>query len=229
MDNYNNYKDWSRCKVVCVFWLCWRKIMPDNHHCQENIWIGLKACHFCQICTAYTHKMLINFIILPFRFDYDELLKNSTFCLSPRGRRLGSFRFLESLEVGCIPVLLSNGWELPFSEVIDWSKALVLGDERLLTQIPTIVRSYSKSQILAMKQQGYFLWNAYLSSLEKIVFTTLQVTHFAAEMKLPRATTCNSDTSNIFISKTIYLKFDFVAVSVLISFRNSPERIVKLN
>ena len=112
---------------------------------------------------------------VPHRYDYDELLKNATFCLTPRGRRLGSYRFLESLQAGCIPVLLSNGWELPFSEVIDWSKALVQGDERLLTEIPSVVRSYSKEQILAMKQQALFLYEAYFSSVEKILLTTLEV------------------------------------------------------
>lgn len=69
------------------------------------------------------------------RFDYQVLLSNSTFCLVPRGRRLGSFRFLESLQAGCVPVLLSNGWELPFADVLDWSRAAVLADERLLLQV----------------------------------------------------------------------------------------------
>lgn len=46
-----------------------------------------------------------------------------------------SCRFLEALQAACIPVLLSNGWELPFSEVIDWRRVAVWGDERLLLQV----------------------------------------------------------------------------------------------
>jgi len=45
------------------------------------------------------------------------------------------FRFLEALQAGSVPFLLSNGWELPFSEVIDWKKSVIWGDERLLFQV----------------------------------------------------------------------------------------------
>uniref|UniRef100_A0A8C4PZH3 N-acetylglucosaminyl-proteoglycan 4-beta-glucuronosyltransferase n=1 Tax=Eptatretus burgeri TaxID=7764 RepID=A0A8C4PZH3_EPTBU len=104
-----------------------------------------------------------------------KMLHNSTFCLVPRGRRLGSFRFLEALQAACIPVLLSNGWELPFSEVIDWRKAIVQGEERLLLQIPSLVRSFDNDQILSIRQQTQMLWETYFSSVDKIVTTTFEI------------------------------------------------------
>lgn len=109
------------------------------------------------------------------KYDYREMLHNATFCLVPRGRRLGSFRFLEALQAACFPVMLSNGWELPFSEVINWNQAAVIGDERLLLQIPSTIRSIHQDKILALRQQTQFLWEAYFSSVEKIVLTTLEI------------------------------------------------------
>lgn len=108
-------------------------------------------------------------------YDYETLLQNSTFCLVPRGRRLGSFRFLEALQAGCIPVLLSNSWVLPFHPKIDWKQAAVWGDERLLLQVVDTVRSISPTQILALRQQTQVLWERYFSSIEKIVFTTFEI------------------------------------------------------
>ncbi|XP_027897022.1 exostosin-1 isoform X1 [Xiphophorus couchianus] len=120
------------------------------------------------------------------KFDYQELLHNSSFCLVPRGRRLGSFRFLEALQAACIPVILSNGWEPPFSEVIDWRKGAVIGDERLLLQVPSITRSVGCDRILALRQQTQFLWDAYFSSVAKIVLTTLEIIQDRVESHVSR-------------------------------------------
>lgn len=45
------------------------------------------------------------------------------------------YRFLEVLQAGCIPVLLSNSWVLPFQSKIDWKQAAIWADERLLLQV----------------------------------------------------------------------------------------------
>ncbi|XP_039258887.2 exostosin-1b-like [Styela clava] len=109
------------------------------------------------------------------KWDYAELLHNSTFCMVPRGRRLGSFRFLESLQAACIPLVLANGWKLPFEEVIDWSKAMIPWEERLLLQVPSMIREIDMDSIMLMKQQSQFLWNTYFSTVSNIVQTTLEI------------------------------------------------------
>uniref|UniRef100_A0A8C4P750 Exostosin like glycosyltransferase 1 n=1 Tax=Dromaius novaehollandiae TaxID=8790 RepID=A0A8C4P750_DRONO len=99
------------------------------------------------------------------KFDYQELLRNSTFCLIPRGRRLAP---LSPPQAACVPVVLSDGWELPFSEVLDWGKAAVVASERLLLQVP-------RPSPPPPPQQTQLLWDAYFSSVDKIVRTTLEV------------------------------------------------------
>jgi hypothetical protein len=42
-------------------------------------------------------------------------------------------------------------------------------------QVPDIVRSISPNRILALRQQTQILWERYFSSIEKIVFTTFEV------------------------------------------------------
>lgn len=52
-----------------------------------------------------------------------------------------------SSQAACIPVILSNGWELPFSEVIDWKQGAIIGDERLLLQVHRGGRAFGVSTL----------------------------------------------------------------------------------
>ena len=119
------------------------------------------------------------------KWDYENLLSNSTFCLVPRGRRLGSFRFLETLQAGCLPVILSNGWQLPFDEVIDWSSASFSIDERQLLQVPEILHAVTGPEVFSRRQQTQVIWENYLASVEKIVLTSLNILKDGIRLKTP--------------------------------------------
>lgn len=42
-------------------------------------------------------------------------------------------------------------------------------------QVPSTVRAVGNERVLALRQRTQMLWDAYLSSVDKIVLTTLEV------------------------------------------------------
>uniref|UniRef100_A0A8C9YGL2 Glycosyl transferase 64 domain-containing protein n=1 Tax=Sander lucioperca TaxID=283035 RepID=A0A8C9YGL2_SANLU len=67
-----------------------------------------------------------------------------------------------------------------FCSLIDWRKAAIIGDERLLLQ------ALQEHWILALRQQTQFLWDAYFSSVTKIVLTTLEIIHDRVDSHVSR-------------------------------------------
>jgi hypothetical protein len=57
---------------------------------------------------------------------FEDCMKNSTFALCPRGYGNTSFRLVEAMQYGAIPVYISDVFTLPFNDVIDWNSIAVL-------------------------------------------------------------------------------------------------------
>lgn len=50
---------------------------------------------------------------------------DARFCFVPRGKSGWSLRFFEVIFAGCVPVLLSDKWELPFEDFLDVTKFVI--------------------------------------------------------------------------------------------------------
>lgn len=54
--------------------------------------------------------------------EFEYAMANSYFALCPRGYGKTSFRLYEAMQMGCVPVYISDEHWLPFHEFIDWEK-----------------------------------------------------------------------------------------------------------
>eukprot|EP00927_Polykrikos_kofoidii_P086748 TRINITY_DN9816_c0_g1_i2.p1 TRINITY_DN9816_c0_g1~~TRINITY_DN9816_c0_g1_i2.p1 ORF type:complete len:625 (+),score=87.96 TRINITY_DN9816_c0_g1_i2:54-1928(+) len=50
---------------------------------------------------------------------------DSRFCFVPRGKSGWSLRFFEALFAGCVPVVISDKWELPFEDFLDVTRFVI--------------------------------------------------------------------------------------------------------
>ncbi|XP_070534965.1 exostosin-2-like [Ptychodera flava] len=109
------------------------------------------------------------------QFNYPHVLQEATFCIVLRGARLGQTALTDALKAGCIPVVLSDTYIMPFSEVLDWKRAAIVLNEEDLDEVPSILRNISPARVSSMRKQVNFFWNSYFKSITDITLTTLQI------------------------------------------------------
>lgn len=98
-------------------------------------------------------------------FPYEEGLRKSKYCLHVKGYEVNTARVCDAIHYGCIPVILSNYYDLPFSNVLDWSKFSVIINHKSITSLKKTLLSISKQKYLSMYEnlclvKRHFDWHS---------------------------------------------------------------------
>ena len=87
--------------------------------------------------------------------------------------------------------------------MLDWNQASISVDERQLMQVPEILRSVTGPEVFSMRQQTQVVWEQYLSSVEKIVMTTIHIVRERVHPHLARSShTWNSSPGALWSDDT---------------------------
>lgn len=104
---------------------------------------------------------------------FTDLMAQSIFAFIPRGDALFSYRLLEAMSFGCIPVVLSDGWVLPFDRTIDWQSTALAVPEATIPGLALLLRNFPASRIANLQRNVQNVYAQHFASLDKIVHTML--------------------------------------------------------
>ncbi|KHG09514.1 hypothetical protein F383_01906 [Gossypium arboreum] len=101
---------------------------------------------------------------LPKNKDYYSYMLESKFCLCPSGYEVASPRIVEAIYSGCVPVILSDNYVLPFSDVLQWEAFSVQVETTKIPRLKEILSAipeekYRKLQEGVIVVRRHFMLN----------------------------------------------------------------------
>ncbi|XP_054801574.1 probable glycosyltransferase At5g03795 [Prosopis cineraria] len=90
---------------------------------------------------------------LPRGVSYYEMLRRSKYCLCPSGYEVASPRVPEAIYTGCVPVLISDHYVPPFSDVLNWKSFSVEVSVKEIPNLKNILMSISSRQYIRMQRR----------------------------------------------------------------------------
>jgi hypothetical protein len=106
--------------------------------------------------------------------DYEALLDRSVFAFVPRGDALFSYRLLETMARGAIPVILSDGWVLPFDRLVNWTSCSLSFHHEAVHRIPETLRAFTADEIVRLQTNLRDTYARFFANLDCIVAALFQ-------------------------------------------------------
>ena len=95
--------------------------------------------------------------------SYEGFMKKARFCLCPGGFEVNSPRIVEAIYYDCIPVIIADGFVLPFSDVLDWDTFSIQVKEKdiprlkeILLDVPMVKCEELQGRIKEVKRHFFF-------------------------------------------------------------------------
>jgi hypothetical protein len=104
---------------------------------------------------------------------FSSLMSRSTFAFVPRGDAMFSYRLIEALSFGCIPVILSDGWVLPFDRLIDWHSISLRFPELRIREIPPILKGFAPNRVSEMRASALQTYRGHFAGTDRVVNSLL--------------------------------------------------------
>lgn len=88
---------------------------------------------------------------------------------------LHSYRLVETLGAGAIPVIVADDFVLPFADCLDWSTFSLRLRESQLLQLPDLVRAIPSEQMIRMQENALAAYRRYFANTSLVVLKSLEI------------------------------------------------------
>lgn len=106
--------------------------------------------------------------------DMHAVMGNARFCFVPKGKSAWSLRFYEALFANCVPVVLSDHWELPFEEFLNRTSFTIKWPERHVgDELLDFLRNHTDDALERYMSEArrHRCWYVYPSVLDEVHLT----------------------------------------------------------
>lgn len=91
---------------------------------------------------------------------YQSEIARSVFCLCPRGWAPWSPRLVESVALGCVPVVIADDIRLPFPTAVNWSEISIRVAEKDVEKLGEILEHVAATNLSVIQKNLWDLRNS---------------------------------------------------------------------